>query len=272
MMDESAQSHQSDARRSGRSPRTRSVLAATVVLVVAISPFAVARTGDLLREGKRNGTTTKETEIISRIAASNGAKGGYSTRQSNLSLTGGGAIYGCRASAASSSDPCLRANNLSSGRAFEFNASNGLIGGVITLGSGGDTKKPFTTNATGIATGLNADRVDSKSATELTSDAVTAVQALNPLAQVSPAGAAGQTRGVPTGGVTDPAGPGTYSVVFNGDLTTCALSATVTGADAGLVTVTPAVAADKKTTAVDVRTFSVAGVATDRGFHLAGNC
>ena len=33
------------------SPRTRSVLLATAVLVVGISPFAVARTGGNLREG-----------------------------------------------------------------------------------------------------------------------------------------------------------------------------------------------------------------------------
>lgn len=267
MMDQTAQSAQPKSRRS---PRMRSVLVATGVLVVGLSPFAVAKTGDFLREGKRNGTTTKETEIISRIAATSGAKGGFSTRQSNLSSTGGGAIYGCRANSSSSSDPCVRASNLSTGRAFEFNASNGLVAGVITMGSGGDTKKPFVTNATGVATGLNADRVDGKSAADLTADA----QALNSFAQVTPGGTAEQTRGVPTGGVTNPggAGDGIYNVVFSGDLTKCALSATVTGTTAGQVTVTPTVAADKKTTAVDVRTFSGAGLASDRAFHVTAVC
>ena len=49
--------------------------------------------------------------------------GGYATRQSNLSRSGGGAIYGCRSTRrARGTNPCLRANNLSTGSAFEFNA------------------------------------------------------------------------------------------------------------------------------------------------------
>ncbi len=167
MMDDSSARAQSKPRSLRRSPRTRSVLAATALLAIGLSPFAVAKTGDFLREGKRNGTTTKETEVISRISAGNGPKGGYATRQSNVSGSGGGAIYGCRASSLASSKPCVRANNLSTGRAFEFSTLKGLVAGIITAGSGGDTKKPFVTNATGVATGLNADRVDSKSASEL---------------------------------------------------------------------------------------------------------
>jgi len=147
-------------RFSGSSPRTRSVLLATGLLVVGLSPFAVARTGDALREGVRNGTAKKETQIIGSIKRSSKATGGYTTRQSNLSKSGGGAIYGCRASSSSKSETCVRANNLSNGRAFEFNAEDGLIAGVITAGKGGDSKKPLTTNATGVATGLNADEVD----------------------------------------------------------------------------------------------------------------
>jgi hypothetical protein len=260
------------------SPRTRSVLLATGLLVLGISPFAVARSGDSLREGVRNGTTARETEIISRVASTTTPTGGYATRQSNLSSSGGGAVYGCRSQAGGSAatprpqNPCLRANNLSTGFAFEFNASNGDVGGLFSVGTGGDSKKPFVTNATGVATGLNADRVDGKDAADLTKDAVTATQALNPFAQVTAAGAAGQTRGVPSGGVSDDAGLGNYNVVFTGDLSACALSATVTGIEPGQVTVTPAVAADKSTTAVDVRTFDGAGVAADRGFHLSATC
>lgn len=149
----------------GRAPRTRSVLLATGMLAIGITPFAVAKTGDNLREGVRNGTTTKETEIISNVNATTGKKGGYSTRQSNLSTSGGGAIYGCRSqeggsSAAKPQNPCVRANNLSKGLAFEFNAQNGNVVGAITAGTPGDGAKPFVTNATGIATGLNADRLD----------------------------------------------------------------------------------------------------------------
>ncbi|MEJ7824003.1 MAG: hypothetical protein WKF48_01165 [Solirubrobacteraceae bacterium] len=157
----------------GRAPRTRSVVLATGMLVIGISPFAIAATGDALREGKRNGTTTSETEIIANIKSSTALKGGYGTRQSNLSSSGGGAIYGCRSKAGGSGakpapqNPCIRANNLSFGLAFEFNASNGDIAGAITVGAGGDSKKPFVTNATGVATGLNADRLDGANLSEI---------------------------------------------------------------------------------------------------------
>ena len=154
-----------------RSPRTRSVLLATGLLVLGLAPFGVAATGDALREGERNGTATRETEIVSRTAETGGAKGGYATRQSNLSNSGGGAIYGCRAGTGSNTNPCVRANNLEGGLAFEFNATKGDLGGTFTVGGGGDAKKPFTTNATGVATGLNADEVDGQSAGDITSAA-----------------------------------------------------------------------------------------------------
>ena len=143
--------------------RTRSVLTTGVVLGLGIglAPAADARTGDPLREGVRNGTTTRQTQIISDI------NNGYSTRQSNKSTTGGGAIYGCRSTSALTTKPCIRANNLSTGRAFEFSTISGLLGGIISVGGGGDTRKPFTTNATGVATGLNADRVDGLEAAQL---------------------------------------------------------------------------------------------------------
>jgi hypothetical protein len=156
-----------------RSPRTRSVLLATGLAAVVISPLAVARTGDALREGKRNGTTSVETEIVGNIRSTTALKGGYVTRQSNLSPDGGGAVYGCRSQAGGSAakpapqNPCLRANNLSSGLAFEFQSSNGDVGGLFTVGVGGDAKKPFTTNATGVATGLNSDELDGLDASQI---------------------------------------------------------------------------------------------------------
>jgi hypothetical protein len=160
------------ARLGRSSVRTRSVVAATGILVVGLSATGVAATGSAILEGKRNGTATEETQIISRVNASTAATGGFSTRQSNLSSTGGGAVYGCRSTAGGTAatpptNPCIRANNLSNGYAFEFNANDGLSAGVITAGNGGDAKKPFTTNATGVATGLNADRVDGRSGTDL---------------------------------------------------------------------------------------------------------
>lgn len=172
-------SHPIQRRFSRRAPRTRSVIAATGVLVICIAPFAAARTGENLREGVRNGTTLSETEIISNIASTLSTTGGYSTRQSNLSSSGGGAIYGCRSAAGGSAakprpqNPCVRANNLSTGYAFEFNASKGAVGGLISVGSGGEKTRPFVTNATGVALGLNADRVDGLHASQIVAAART---------------------------------------------------------------------------------------------------
>ncbi len=151
--------------------RTRSVLAASVVLTLGISSFAVARNGDVVTQGARNGTTTQETQIIANVATTNANTGGYSTRQSNKSSTGGGAMYGCRAAAAPENKPCIRANNLANGLAFEFNTTSGTTAGTITAGAGGDAAKPFTTNATGVADGLNADRVDGQNATDIVNTA-----------------------------------------------------------------------------------------------------
>jgi hypothetical protein len=130
----------------------RYVLASAALLALAASPFAVGATGDVLREGKRNpsnGSSARETELISQSRT-------YGTRQSNIrNGNGGGAIYGCRS--ALSREACIRSNNLSEGRAFDFETDGGEAGRIETKS---DTGRPFTTNATGVATGLNADRVD----------------------------------------------------------------------------------------------------------------
>lgn len=193
---EASQEHETSSwwRDHKGTPRARSVVLATGVLAVAVSPFALAATGSNLREGVRNGTATSETQIISRVDASTARTGGYSTRQSNLSTSGGGAIYGCRSGAGSTTsnppqNPCIRSNNLAAGQAFEFNTSSGSQVGTITAGAGGDTKKPFTTNATGVATGLNADRVDGFNADQLVAAAVNQVNTTTP-----PADSARATR------------------------------------------------------------------------------
>ena len=153
------------ARQAGKPPkrrrvRTAHVVAAAAVLAVLMSPWAVAKTGDVLREGKRNpgsGASTRETEIISKSKS-------YGTRQSNTrDGNGGGAIYGCRAS--TGREPCIRANNLKTGRAFEFETEGAEAGRIEASGA---NARPFTTNATGVATGLNADNVDGISAARIT--------------------------------------------------------------------------------------------------------
>jgi hypothetical protein len=157
-----------------KGPRLRAVLLASLVIAVVMAPFGVAATGDVLRAGKRN-SSSGETKIVSSAPGTNAHTGGYATRQSNTSSSGGGAIYGCRSSLPTAGgpaqEPCLRANNLNTGKAFEF-AAHGTLAGTIETGPSGDAAKPFTTNATGVATGLNADRVDSKSADDIVKDAV----------------------------------------------------------------------------------------------------
>ena len=274
----------------GRAPRTRSVVAAAGLLVVCGAPFAGAATGDNLREGVRNGTTTSETEIISNINATNALKGGYSTRQSNLSASGGGAIYGCRSKTGGSAakptpqNPCLRANNLSTGYAFELHASNGPVVGLISAGTGGDSKKPFVTNATGVATGLNSDEVDGLDAAQIiaaarakasldadTVDGKDSTELQARFAQVGADDALGESRGLAgTGGLTHADGTGIYALLFNGDLSKCAVSATITDATGGEISATPIVAGGNTT--VTVRTASSAGAPADRSFHVAAHC
>jgi hypothetical protein len=274
----------------GRAPRTRSVLLASGFLAIAIAPFGIAATGDSLREGRRNGTTVNETEIVSNIKSTTALKGGYSTRQSNLSDSGGGAIYGCRSQAGGSratptpQNPCIRANNLSRGLAFEFNSSVGDVVGAITAGTGGDSKKPFTTNATGVATGLNADRVDNLDASGIvavariktgldadTVDGKDSTDLLTRFAQVSATGTVGETRGtLGTNLVTHTPPTNTYAVAFSGDLSKCAVSATITGTALGQIVANPVVTSGNTT--VTVTTANNLGADAERAFHLSINC
>lgn len=186
---------------------------ASVILGLLIAPFGIAATGDVLREGVRNGTTAKETEIIGKFNASTGAKGGYVTRQSNTQTgakTGGAAIYGCRGAAggtAAGSAPCLRASNLANGFAFEFGSKPGPAG-LFEVGSASDP--PFATNGGGRVANLNADKVDGLDADQLRG-------------QQGPAGPAGpQGEKGPTGeqgpqgpiGEQGPHGPGAAAFDF----------------------------------------------------------
>jgi hypothetical protein len=133
----------------------RYALICTLVLAISLPAVAIgAGEGRSISGGERNpsrGDLNRETQII----ASNGS---YGTRQSNKGA-GGGAIYGCRA--AVGAEPCIRANNLTQGRAFEFDTA-GKEGGRIEVKDAAGV--PFTTNATGKVANLNADRLDDKSA------------------------------------------------------------------------------------------------------------
>jgi hypothetical protein len=132
--------------------RNRLTAGAVLLLAVAATPVALgAGEGEPIEGGVRNpdrgGDLRGETEII----ANNGT---YGTRQSNKG-SGGGAIYGCRSDG--DDEPCVRANNLRRGKAFEFE-TGGNVAGSIRVGS--DAAQPFTTNGRGRVENLHADRVD----------------------------------------------------------------------------------------------------------------
>ena len=112
---------------------------------------------------------------------------------------------------------------------------------------------PFTTTATGVATGLNADKVDGKDATDLHAK----------FADVSAAGALNAGRGAKTASVA----ASVYSVDFDSDVNKCVRTATITGTDPGEVTTT---LTDNDTVAV--HTFNSAGTPADRSFHLVVTC
>lgn len=232
-----------------RPHRTVQVLAATGLLALTLTSLAAGGSGDALREGQRNpmtGDATGETQIISDTEE-------YSTRQSNKSDNGGGAIYGCRSGAGGTptgNEPCLRSNNLSSGMAFELNATNGALGGTINVGEGGDGTVPFTTNATGVATGLNADRVDGMDAEALagapgppgqqgdtgdTGDKGDSGAPATKLFAVVDGDHDGVVRGSGVTAFDEGAPDATVDVIFDRDLTDCAYIAGVSAPDQDFV-------------------------------------
>jgi hypothetical protein len=247
-----------------RNPGKYLLAAAVVMSVLVAAPLALgAGEGQPLDGGARNPSDdarqnyTRETEIIADVAT-------YGTRQSNKSATGGGAIYGCRATA-TASRACVRASNLADGLAFSFRSNGGNQVGRIE--SGNVNAAPFTTNATGVATGLNADRVDSKSASDLTTDAV---QAANLFARIGGAsGTLGANRGATTAART---AAGVYTVTFSANIGSCAYNATPASATPATATVEPIDANNLR-----VRTFADDGVsgvpaAADSDFHLTVTC
>jgi hypothetical protein len=232
------------------------IVVAAVLVALLVTPFALAAGENRpVRGGARNPSPnaqlsyTRETQIIANNST-------YGTRQSNKSTRGGGAIYGCRAR--TGTNACLRGSNLSNGRAFSFSSNSGTEVGRI---DGPAAAAPFTTSATGVATGLNSDKVDGKDAATISADA-------NRFAAVTGAGALGAQRGATAAART---GTGAYNVAFADDISKCALGATVvSNAVAGLATAT--LGADNKTVAVVTRDAAAAAAPVDAPFHLTVTC
>lgn len=230
----------------------KAILICALILAVGVPAVAVgAGEGRSLLGGKRNpssGDLTRETQIISR-------NGTYSTRQSNLGA-GGGAIYGCRADAGNE-EPCVRANNLSTGRAFEFE-TGGKEAGEIRVKD--PTGVPFVTNATGKVANLNADRLDDKSAEEFAATADLL------FAAVADGGTLGANRGA-TASTRNSAT--TTTVTFNRDVSKCALTATANGTAPDVLAAAAAAATGTGATQVVV---TEADGATATAFHLQVIC
>src|SRR3954464_8158546 len=237
------------------------IVVAAVLVALLVTPFALAAgenrpPGGGARTPSPNASLsfTRETQII----ASNSS---YGTRQSNKSTNGGSAIYGCRARTGTKA--CLRASNLSNGRAFSFQTNSGTEVGRI---DGPANAAPFTTSATGVATGLNADKVDGQNATDIVASGAAAA---NRFAVVSAAGALGAQRGATAAAHT---AAGTYTVTFADDISKCAANATVAN-NADPAIATAQIGADTKTVTVVTRSIAVAAAATtvaptDEPFHL----
>jgi hypothetical protein len=230
--------------------------AVVTALILAIGVPATAMgfgEGRNLLLGKRNpsksGLST-ETQIIADNTT-------YGTRQSNLrSGDGGGAIYGCRSTPGH--EPCIRSNNLNTGRAFEF-ATRGAEGGRIETGN--PTGAPFTTNATGVATGLNADRVDGKEAADFA--AATDLKTLSD-GLLSATVADGGTITNPRGAIGNATVAGNvYTVKFGRDVSKCAYTASPQGAS---VDETPGVSPGTDPTTVNVN------MGAARAFYLQVIC
>jgi hypothetical protein len=241
-------------------------LLSSLILALLVSPLAMAGDGDPIRAGGRT-TFTSITRVL-------GDSSTYATQQSNLrSGDGGAARYGCRSSAAN--EYCLLSKNTGGGGSFRFQSLNSLLGGVIEVnppsGKTAADAKPFTTNAKGVATGLNADQVDGMSADEI----VGAAAAASPYARVTKEGKtdASRTQGVADTNIVHKAGTGVYC--FSG------LKAAPKSATANLDGVPGEVAVDTTTSApgpdcnsatgvqLIVRTFDSGGAPVDQPFYVS---
>jgi hypothetical protein len=221
----------------------RYVLLSAIAIAIAVPAVAAGfGEGSFLKLGKRNPSTnssralTSETEIIADSST-------YGTRQSNKKDgDGGGAIYGCRS--ATGNEPCLRASNLKGGRAFEFETAGKEAGRFEVKDT---TGAPFTTNATGVATGLNADKVDGKDATDLAaaSDLAWATVAATDAKLIA-------NRGATEAKLADPV-KGTYSVTFSREVKACSFTATpqATTANGNVAFAVSVSTTDPKTVLVD---------------------
>ena len=238
-----------------RSSPGRYAVAAALILAIGVPSAAIGfGEGRDTRLGKRNPSRSalnSETQII----ASNGT---YGTRQSNKrDGDGGGAIYGCRSSAGA--EPCIRANNLKGGRAFEFETRGGEAGRIQV---GNTTAPPFSTNATGKVENLDADKVDGKEAADFAEAGSLLFAVVN--ADGTLAAGKGATAAAKSAG-------NTYTVTFSRDVSKCSFTANVVGGESAFgIGVQPA--AGQPTQVVFNQDDSAGEGGNGRAFHAQAIC
>ena len=112
----------------------------------------------------------------------------------------------------------MRANNLSTGRAFEFETGGKEAGEILVKDT---TGVPFATNATGKVANLNADKLDDRDSADFaaTGDLL--------FAAVADGGTLGVNRGATAAARVDAS---TTTVTFNRDVSKCSYTATANGA------------------------------------------
>jgi hypothetical protein len=287
------------ARSQGVRPRAV-VVACTLCALLAATPIALgAGEGQAFRLGQRNpssGSLTKESQVIANIKEGQGGTGantgGYSTRQSNLSSSGGGAIYGCRAT--NGNNACIAANNLANGEAFRFEADTDApdVGEIRFGGSLGTlvNRPPFQTNGTGTVRNLSADKIDGVDSSalltltaaaqtyltkadanatfETKASAASSFAPINvaPYAVVNAAGTV--THGHFTSGnamVGASGGNTTYTLTFTQNVSTCAATATPSAPLPGGSSIAAAIATSQTVVVTETLAASV-------GFNLALSC
>lgn len=260
------------------------LLAAAAAMGAAGAPVAgAAGEGKPVKMGKRNpgkGSVKKETRIVGKPGL-----GRYVLRAAN-SGAGGGAQLTCRSVLGTDganpklSTPCLRAANAGSGEAFQFSSLTGTLLGVIQSGAVFTTPnpnaKPFVTNATGVADGLNADKVDGRDAEQIIAEARQAAPgSAAPSFAFGRIGADGKTDASRTQGIVDAnisrTKPGVYC--FAG-LTSRPKNAqaTLDGVPGEIATDTTSnTSPDCAGTNIEmiVRTYNSAGTPEDKGFQVA---
>ncbi|MFL5846959.1 MAG: collagen-like protein [Solirubrobacteraceae bacterium] len=202
-------SHPSPRSRLLPGTRLRWALLGTCVAAVVGAPFAVGQA--IQRKSVIAGTRTPVTGhvLTPTLLATQVETWGLDVV--NESKRGGAAQLSCRAIFGTRRNACLRTVNRANGLSFQFDF-RGAIGGLFRVGNDIDKPfpdaRPFVTNATGVATGLNADRLDGFHAQDIIDQAVaqSSVQ-VGPQGPQGPAGAQG-SRG-PQGAQGQSGPPGT---------------------------------------------------------------